>query len=160
MPRERGGAGRAVGGPQERREHWPSGAAFWRDLQEREEGTGASGRPAGVERTSRGIDWRAGEARGGRGTRRQRSGALPGTPERDFGRHPRLSRVRAHPLASGNCRGMGKSWGVPWMLGRLRGEREVRRRCGKEENSFGLMEEAQTWFLVKMQKVFDASLGK
>ena len=90
------------------REHWPSGEALWCELQEREEGAGASGRPAGVERTSMGIDWRAGEARGGRGTRRQQLGALPGAPERDFGRHPRFSRVRARPLVSGSWRGHGQ----------------------------------------------------
>ena len=76
-----------------------------------------------MERMSRGIDWRAGETRGGRGTQRQRSGALLGAPERDFGRHLRLSRIRARPLMSGGYRRCGqKSWGALDAL-ESRGER-------------------------------------
>ena len=62
-----------------------------------------------VLRTSRHLDWREGEAQGGRGTRRQRSPALPRAPERVFGRHPRLFRALACPLVSGCCRG-SKQW--------------------------------------------------
>ena len=65
------------------------------EVRERERRGGLHG---GMMRTSRHLDWREGEARGGRGTRCQRSGALPRAPEHANGRHPRLfARTRAPP---------------------------------------------------------------
>ena len=74
-----------------------------------------------MERMSRGIDWRAGETRGGRGTQRQRSGALPGTQECDLAgirSFPASSRVHLCLEAAG---GVGKSPGEPWMLWKAEG---------------------------------------
>ena len=118
---ERGGEGQAASGSQERREHWPSGAALWRELEEREKGAGASGRHAGVERTLRGIDWPTGrlEVVGGRGVNSRvpcqvlQSATLAGI--RGF---PASTRIHLRMPAEG---GVGKSWGEPWMLWKAEG---------------------------------------
>ena len=82
------------------------------EVRERERRGGLHG---GVLRTSRHIDWRKGEARGGRGTRRQWSPALPRAPERVFGQHPRLfrahSRVHLCLVAAWGSKQCGKGIG-------------------------------------------------
>ena len=55
--------------------HWGSRAALARMLLEVREREIGGGQHGGVMRTSRHLDWREGEARGGVGARRQWSGA-------------------------------------------------------------------------------------
>ena len=77
------------------------------EVRERERQGGLHG---GVLRTSRHLDWREGEARGGRGTWRQRSPALPRAPERVFGRHPRLFRSHSRVHLCLEAAGESKQW--------------------------------------------------
>ena len=69
-----------------------------------------------MEQTSRGIDWRAGrlEVVGGRGVNgRVPCQALQSATLAGIRGFPASARVHLRLAAEG---GMGKSWGVPWML--------------------------------------------